>query len=133
MAVQSNVTALMNIIQQDVQEAKIYSVSGSKDGYGIFTGSGIPYKIKDIEYWFDSSKSTVTRKNGTDEAVYNDIVEFTMSDPRNEPDSVDKDKYGIVVKIVGAKKKIINNVNQVVDKTRYSLNSTFYTRNTYKN
>lgn len=120
MEVQNSVTVLMNIIQQDIQEAKIYNISGQK---GILDVSEEPtYKFKDFEYIFDEDSRKVTKE--IDDIVvteYGDIIDFKLEKVENGS------KYGVEVKITGGKKPMNY---EGLDKSRYSLNSTFYTRNT---
>ncbi len=134
MEVQNSVASLMNIIQQDTQEAKIILIS--ENTYGIFTtpvNSSKVYENKKYEfgnesnkrtYEFDSSNKTVTRisiKGGDVETgTYYNIVGFSLK-PINKPN------YGVEVDIIGGKKDYDT---AELDKSRYSLNSTFYTRNT---
>ena len=118
--VQNSVTSLMNIIQQDVQEAKIVLVSDTK--YGIFrtvASSDKIYEDKVYEfgdtnnkktYVFDSASRTLTRASekkvndtvNKESAVYNDIVGFSL-------EAVDKPNYGAKVSIIGSKKNYIGN------------------------
>lgn len=128
--VQTNVTALMNQIEKDVQEAEIYSVSASSAGI-MEEVDATTFKFKNIEYSFDKENRVVTRteelEDGSEMLIYGDITELDM-------ENVTGNKYGVKVEIVGAK-VIIENPDEpanyeVVDKTKYSLNSTYYTRNT---
>ena len=120
MEVQNSVTALLNIIQQDIQEAKIYNISGQK---GILDVTGEPtYKFKNFEYVFSVDSRKVTKKIGSEVvAEYGDIIAFKLKKVENGG------KYGVEVKITGGKKPMDY---EGLDKSRYSLNSTFYTRNT---
>lgn len=115
--VQNSVTSLMNIIQQDVQEAKIYNISESEAGI-VNIGSNA-YSFSNVNYTFDSTKKTVTRETSEGSSVYNDIVSFSMER------ATGSSKYGVNVKITGGKKSISER-----DKSRYSLESMFYSRNT---
>ena len=133
--VQSSVTSLMNIIQQDVQEAKIILVSETT--YGIFTApidSNKIYENKKYEfgeesnkkiYEFDTSNKTVTRTSikgeNTEIGVFGNIVGISFKKPEKKPN------YGVEVDIIGGKKDYNSSE---IDKSRYNLNSTFYTRNT---
>ena len=132
--VQNSVTSLMNTIQQDTQEAKIILVS--ENTFGIFTSptnSNKVYEDKEYEfgegsnrkiYEFDASNKTVTRTNingaKTDTGVYYNIVGFSLK-------SINKPNYGVEADIIGGKKDYDTSE---LDKSRYNLNSTFYTRNT---
>jgi len=131
-AVQSSVTSLMNIIEKDVQEARIITsvdtgdkwivlIDGNK--YVFNTASLAGYNDRTIEYVFDEANGIVTRSLGkedtTDKSVYRDIKEFSMSSSVGE-------KYRVDVKIVGGKELDPSKH----DKSRFELNSTFYSRNT---
>jgi len=117
--VQTSVTSLMNIIQKDIQEAKIVNLSAEK---GIVRVSGDNYNFNNggIVYTFEASKRTVTRTEGSSVSKYDDIIVFSMNPIKGE-------KYGAEVKIIGGKKPI--NTDEL-DKSRYELRSTYYTRNT---
>lgn len=115
--VQTSVTALMNIIQQDVQGAKIYNISESEVGI-INVGSDV-YSFSDVNYTFDSQKNTVTREDSDGSSTYDSIVSFSMRKVAGGA------KYGVDVEITGGKKPLTQ-----TDKSRYSLESTFYARNT---
>ena len=120
MEVQNSVTMLMNIIEQDAKEAKIYNISATEKG--ILDDFYAPnYKFNNIEYSFNESNNTVTRKKGSDISVYNNIISFSLIKAE------DGEKYGVEVKIIGGKEPI---TYEGLDKSRYTLNSTFYTRNT---
>ena len=113
--VQSSVTSLMNIVQQDVQEAKIFPISDTEK-HIVDVDEDI-YSFSSIKYSFDKTSRTVTRTQGSSVSTYNDIAVFSMT-------AIKKDKYGVEVKIIGGK------TGDGTDRTRYELNSTFYTRNT---
>ena len=118
--VQNSVTSLMNQIEKDVQEAKIFSISADAKGIIVADNFNHFYKFadtSDIEYEFDDENFFVTRTHGEESTVFNNITEFSMFPIENE-------KYGVEVKIVG------NKEGKTYEKTRYSLSSTFYTRNT---
>ena len=116
--IQSSVTSLMNIIQEDVQEAKIILTNSGKKG--IVNINGTTYQFGDITYTFNEEKKTVTRieKSGAN-ATYSDIVSFSITAADNT------EKYGVDVSIIGGRKAVGE-----TDRLRYSLNSTYYTRNT---
>lgn len=116
--VQNGVTVLMNVIQQDVQEAKIFNITASSKGIIITTGNEYQFG-SGVVYEFNSTKKIVTRKNGDDVAEYNNIVDFSM-DALNSGN-----KYGVNVSIVGGKKSL-----DEADKSRYSLSTSYYSRNT---
>lgn len=154
--VQNSVTSLMNTIQKDVQEAKIVTtkIQDKKNVLGILSkemvanieneniyffnaNSSTEYEDSDVisigqihynddtvKYEFNKANKTVTRTQGKDEnvtvAVYDNIVAFSIS-------KVNEGKYGVTVKIVGGKMDIDTAEH---DRSRYELNSTFYTRNT---
>lgn len=142
--VQNSVTTLMNTIQKDVQEAKIVQKNSEDDKrilisrengdekcyifntYLDDTEGSAYYNQDTVEYTFNPKSMTVIRKKGTDDttdiAEYNNIIEFSLE---SIPD--DNNKYGVKVNIRGGKKPISY---EGLDKSRYSLNSTFYTRNT---
>lgn len=114
--VQSITTALMNIIQEDIQEAKIFQ---TEDGETIIEKENGVYTFGNgITYSFDITKHEVIRTEGEDVETYKYIATFSIS-------SVKNDNYGADVKIVGGKYP-----DNPADKTRNTLNSTFYTRNT---
>ena len=133
--VQNSVTSLMNIVQQDVQEAKI--ILRPDDEYGIFYAeedSNMIYEGKEYVfgdgtnkkiYEFDDSSKTVTRTSikgeNTETGVFNNIIGFSFKKPEKKPN------YGVEVDIIGGKKDYDSSE---IDKSRYNLNSTFYTRNT---
>lgn len=119
MEVQTSVTALMNIIEQDIQEAKIYNLSVTERGIIIVDNENGVYELYDIVYSFDKDKRTVTRTQGGTSGTYSDIVSFSMT-------PVSGEKYGVEVSITGGKKAD----GGTLDKSRYSLNSTYYSRNT---
>lgn len=138
MEVQNSVTSLMNAIQKDTQEAKIILISETT--YGIFStsiDSDKIYEDKKYEfgeesnkkiYEFDASNKTVTRTNTIGENVitgtYDNIIGFSLKS------IVNKSKYGVEVDIIGGKKDYDSTE---IDKSKYTLNSTFFTRNTYIN
>ena len=129
--VQNSVAALMNIVQQDIQEANIFNASGEGKGIvSIVNGSYVvddeeyvlnSYKFNGgtIEYVFDEGKNAVTRKLNTGEIEeYNYIIEFSIN-------PVTKENYGAEVRIVGSKD------NDEANRTRCELNASYFTRNTY--
>ena len=140
MEVQNSVVSLMNTIQQDTQEAKIIQVAANT--YVIFIATidsdmideNKRYEFGDTTnkkiYEFDANDKTVTRTviNGEDTEIgtYDNIIGFEMTQPKES----NKSKYGVNVNIIGGKKDYRTSE---LDKSRYSLNSTFYTRNTYVN
>ena len=82
------------------------------------------YNDNTIEYEFDETNGIVTRKVGkanniTDEGTYQYIKEFSIS-------PVSDEKYGANVKIVGGMEQEADKH----DKSRFELNSSFYSRNT---
>lgn len=124
--VQTGVTSLMNAIQQDIQEAKIYNISATErhiisveeeelpDNKKIYTYS---FAAGEFSYVFnESTRSVVRNQNGTSSTYYN-IENFSIT-------PIKKEKYGAEVSILGKK------INDEANKSRYQLNSTFYTRNT---
>lgn len=114
--VQTSVTSLMNILQEDIQEAKIFQ---TESGKAIIEKENNVYSLgKGITYSFDTVNHEVTRNDGQSVEVYKYITTFSVI-------PVKKDNYGVDVKIVGGKYP-----DDPVDKTRDTLNSTFYTRNT---
>lgn len=126
--IQSSVTSLMNIIQKDVQEAKIIYTDSKK---GIVekkestdaeenNSTKVNYEFADVTYVFSEKDKTVTRieKSGAN-ATYSDIVSFSITAADNT------EKYGVDVSIIGGRKAVGE-----TDRLRYSLNSTYYTRNT---
>lgn len=117
--VQNSVTSLMNIIQQDVQEAKIFNITESSTGIIEITTGGEYRFGSGVVYVFDSGKKSVTRKNGSDVGVYNNIVDFSMEALSSG------NKYGVNVSVVGGMKGLGE-----TDKSRYSLSTSYYTRNT---
>ena len=129
-AVQSSVTSLMNIIQQDVQEAKIFT-KDSDEKIIVYinseTSDGAEYYLKDVAYIFQKGTRCVFRKTidaegkGKTSNTYSDIVEFSMTPVKNSG------KYGVEVNIIGGK---VNWEYGEHDKSKYELNATYYTRNT---
>ena len=114
--VQSITTSLMNIIQEDIQEAKIFQ---TENGKAIIEKENGVYTLgKGVTYSFDATKHEVTRVEGEEKETYKYINTFSIS-------PVKKDNYGADVKIVGGKYP-----DNPTDKTRNTLSSTFYTRNT---
>ena len=140
MEVQNSVTSLMNAIQKDTQEAKIMFIS-AENTYAIFvadeSNSDKIYEDKEYEfgeesnkkiYEFDAANKTVTRTNTVGEittvGTYDNIIGFSLKP------IVNKSKYGVEVDIIGGKKDYDS---AEIDKSKYTLNSTFFTRNTYIN
>lgn len=151
MMVQNSVTSLMNTIQKDVQEAKIVitKVKDDKPINGILVTQveedtlyifntvclssedeeeEIIYNDNTIEYKFNEEERTVTRKQGKSEnamvSKYTDIVSFSMEYPG--ANTLNENTYGVKVSIVGGK----IDIGEGHDRSRYDLDSTFYTRNT---
>ena len=118
--IQNSVTSLMNIIQQDIQEAKIILVSESD--YGIFVpreDSDKIYENKIYEfgttddkkiYTFNSFDRAVTRTSikeensvtNTESTIYNNIIGFSL-------EAVNKTNYGAKVTVLGSKKTYTGN------------------------
>lgn len=117
-AVQTNVTALMNVIQQDIQESKIIQLSENKKGILEADYTNNVYNFSNVTYTFDKSNRVVTRSKGDEVGKYNDISDFVM-------EAIEGEKYGAKVEIVGGKKAV-----DEFDKSRYTLSTTYYTRNT---
>lgn len=136
--VQSGVTSLMNRIQKDIQEAipiqnekrifiKIKDETVTINGKEKLTRYYIINKRNEyIKYEFDdvnkNVKRTIVELDGDLEIIeeseidqYDNIKEFIMI----------ADGLGAQIKIVGGK-----NHESEVDKSRYELNSSYYTRNT---
>lgn len=118
--VQNSVTSLMNIIQQDIQEAKIYNIHSTNRGIIDDRTEDVYIFYNNLKYEFDKNRKMVIRSENGTAAEYHNIVEFEIT-------PVDAENYGAKVSIVGGKKPIDD---EGVDKSRYTLNSTFYTRNT---
>ena len=131
--VQNNVTVLMNLLQADIQQAspKVSALLGrgiffdlQEDLYIINGAEGL------VRYEFDEVNRTVKRiiklkENGEADTnssaeSFPNITEFLL-----EPMPESGDKLGAKVKIVGGK-----DPDNEVDRSRYELNSTYYTRNT---
>jgi len=134
-AVQTSVTSLMNIIQKDIQEAKIVTIEengtekgivlidGAKYIFNTYNAAPLVYNDKTVVYEFDVGNRTVTRTEGSGNnavSVYSDIADFSMTKVEGSS------KYGIKVDIQGGKEP----KDAEVDKSRYSLSSTYYARNT---
>lgn len=126
MYVQNSVAKLMNTIEQDIKEANIYDFPDNERG--IITNSAdnkiyvFSNDIDDtnaIRYTFDSEKYTVEREKAGSSVTYDSIISFSMEQIMGE-------KYGAKVDIIGGK----DAEGEGLDKTRYSLSSTYYTRNT---
>ena len=117
--VQTSVTSLMNIIEQDIQEAKVYNLSATEKGIVIADEEAGTYELSDIVYSFDKDKRIVTRTQEGASVTYNDIVSFSMI-------PVSGEKYGAKVSIVGGKEP----EGDALDKSRYTLSTTYYSRNT---
>ena len=125
----------LNIIQKDIQEARIINISEDLDKgiviedsdenkYIFNTSYGSDYGDNTIEYVFDAELRTVTRSKGKidtlDKAIYDDITAFSIT-------AVMGEKFGANIKIIGGKKPLDSETH---DKSRYELNTTYYTRNT---
>jgi len=122
-AVQSSVTSLMNIIQQDVQEAKIMQIGDNTGEYGIMvSNANDEYKFGDVIYTFDSANRKVIRVKDGSKSEYDYIYYFSMSNVEKETQK----GYGVSVSIKGS--KVLQGEELV--RTRYDLSSTYYTRNT---
>ena len=127
--VQTSVTSLMNIVQQDIQEAKIYNISATEKGIITKVDGEDEYELSGVSYTFDKANRTVERRAGEAVEVYDDIAYFSLT-------PVKKERYGATVKIIGGKKVEVNVeieggkevFNETFDKSRYELNSTYYTR-----
>ena len=128
--VQNSVIVLMNLLQSDVQQAlpKI-SASGVngifyREQENLYIINGVDGLVR---YEFDEDERTVKRIVGlteegeveSDSAIseHINITEFLVTSTSNS--------MGAEIRIVGGK-----NPNSEVDRSRYELNSTFYTRNT---
>lgn len=136
--VQSVVTTLMNRIQKDIQEA--IPINGTKNIFVKIVDEKVTINEKEeliryyiinkrdgcIKYEFDNVNKNVKRAVveldgdldiiGEDEvSQYDNIKEFLMN----------QDGLGASIKIIGGK-----NHESEVDKSRYELNSSYYTRNT---
>jgi len=124
MMVQTSVTSLMNVLQQDIQEARI-KIDG--ENKVIFLYEDDEYVMSDVTYVFDKSNRTVTRKKGTENAVYDNIGYFSMK-------NISGKNFGAEVRIIGGKEIVVTvsgeSLTETFDKTRYELNSSYYTRNT---
>ena len=135
--VQSSVTSLMNVLQQDIQESFPKLDEDGINSIFFNTGEDDVYVINDlrlVRYEFDRENMRVTRITNINEYtgeakaesvydVYNNICDIKVEQVL--------DGSGANITIYGGKKPILTEADKsVVDKARYELNSTYYTRNT---
>lgn len=133
--VQNSVTSLMNVLQRDIQQASIKPIDidgdDEADKNSIFSNiSENEWVINNnIKYKLDGK--TVTREANSETAIYYNIVDLEIKSTSDELGNLgimsSSDDLGAKIRIVGGKNA--TNADDT-DKTRYEMNSTFYTRNT---